>query len=50
MDPAVRPLPHPDSLFEAFKVDSSKYSEHAKCRPVEESEDEEEEVEADPSS
>ena len=35
MDPTVRLLPHLDSLFEAFKVDASKYSEHAKPQSAE---------------
>ena len=50
MDPAVHLLPHSDSLFESFKMDSSKYTKHAKPRLAKESEDEEEEVEADPPS
>ena len=50
MDSSIRPLPHPDSLFEAFKVDPSKFSEHAKPRLDAKSEDMDEDLEADPSS
>ena len=50
MDPSVRPLPYPDSRFEAFKVDSSKFTEHAKPRLVVKAKDEEKGPRADPPS
>ena len=50
IDPAVRPLSHSDSLFEAFKVDVSQYTKHTKPRPIKEFEHEGEEVDADPPS
>ena len=34
MDPSLSPLPHPDSLFEVFKVDPTKFAEQAKPRLV----------------
>ena len=50
MDPTVRPFPHSDLLFGAFKVDPTKFAEHVKPRLEAKSYDVEKDLEANPSS